>query len=245
MSWIWVMLGAGTLAGLVQGVTGFGSGIMMMIFLPALLPIGRSAGVSTLTMVVANVMMVWRYRHALKWRRLPVPFLIYSAVATWSVHLGTRLPVPTLKALLGALLIAIATYFTLRRDAGTHRFATWVALVFMVVSGFFNGLFGIGGPLMALYFLTLADSKAEYLASIQTFFMLDTLYVTTIRFASGVLHLGDLRLVALGLVGGLLGTLIANRIVVRLDVAAISRLVYVFIGLSGAYYLLTALLRRA
>ncbi|WP_338034770.1 sulfite exporter TauE/SafE family protein [Lacticaseibacillus kribbianus] len=97
MGWIWVMLGAGTLAGLVQGVTGFGAGIMMMIFLPALLPIGESAGVSALTMAVANLMMVWRYRHALDWRRLPVPFLVYAAVATWSVHLGTRLPVPTLR----------------------------------------------------------------------------------------------------------------------------------------------------
>ncbi len=120
--------------------------------------------------------------------------------------------------MLGALLIAIAIYFTLRQDVGSHRFATWVTVVFMVVSGFFNGLFGIGGPLMALYFLTLADTKEGYLASIQTFFMLDTLYVTSLRVATGVLHLGDLRLVLLGLV-------------------------YVFIGLSGAYYLISSLLQ--
>lgn len=67
MSWIIIMLVAAMLAGFVQGVTGFGSGIVMMVFLPHLLPINQSAGVSTLTMVVANVMVVWHYRKYFEW----------------------------------------------------------------------------------------------------------------------------------------------------------------------------------
>ncbi|WP_407891895.1 TSUP family transporter [Lacticaseibacillus sp. N501-2] len=241
MSWIFVMLLAAILASLVQGVTGFGSGIMLMIFLPTMLPIGQSAGVSTLTMLIAEVVLVWRYRHALQWRRLPLPFLVYASVATWSVHLGKILPTHFLKALLGALLIALCLYFTLNHTAGSRRFPLVVAVGFMIISGFFNGLFGIGGPLMALYFLTLAKTKEEYLVSIQTFFLIDTFYVTTVRFAQQVLRVADLKYVVVGMIGAVIGTIVANRIVDHLNVAMITRVVYGFIGVAGAYYLITAL----
>lgn len=241
MSWILWMLLAAILASTVQGVTGFGSGIMMMIFLPAMLPIGQSAGVATMTMVLAEIGLVWRYRHHIHFWRIFLPFLVYACVATWSVRLGQVLPVTLLKGLLGGLLIGLALYFTLSHRAGRKPIPLVVALLFMAVSGFFNGLFGIGGPLMALYFLTLAKSKAEYLASIQTFFLIDTVYVTSLRFATRVLAFGDVKFVLIGMIGTLIGTAVANRIVTRLNVATMTRLVYIFIGLAGCYYLGTAI----
>lgn len=242
MNWIALMLLAAVLASLVQGVTGFGSGIMLMIFLSAMLPIGQSAGVATMTMVLAEVALVWRYHRFIKLQRVIWPFVVYAGVATWSVHLGQVLPVHLLKGLLGALLISLAVYFTVSRGDGSKPFPLIVTLGFMVISGFFNGLFGIGGPLMALYFLTLAKSKEEYLASIQTFFLIDTVYVTALRFATQVLHVGDVKFVAVGMVGTLIGTLIANRIVTQLNVRTITRIVYVFIGLAGCYYVTMAVI---
>ncbi len=108
----------------------------------------------------------------------------------------------------------------------------------MIISGFFNGLFGIGGPLMALYFLLQSKSKAQYLASIQTFFLMDGVYVTSLRFAHGILQVSDFGLAAIGLIGALVGTAIASRLVTHLDAQRVSQLVYAFIGLSGLYYCL-------
>lgn len=239
MTWILIMLGAALAASLVQGLTGFGSGIVLMVFLPRILPFGTSAGVSTLTMFVPTMMLVWRYRQGLHLRKLIFPFIVYSAIATWSVHLGTVLPVNNLKIMLGGLLICLALYFTLAKNAGAVHFPFYVTLLFMVISGFFNGLFGIGGPLMALYFLTLADTKEEYLASIQMFFFLDGIYVTGVRLASHVLTLGDFKYVLVGVVGAIVGTIIASRIVDHLNIERVKQCVYVFIGIAGAYYLLS------
>lgn len=236
MAALWLAL-PGLLAGFVQGVTGFGSGIILMIFLPLFLPVGTAAGVSTLIMFVATAMLAWRYRAHLQWRRLVGPFLVYSAVATWSVHLGQQLNVHLLRALLGGLLVALACYFTFRRERSPKPYPLPVNVGFMVISGFFNGLFGIGGPLMALYYLMLARTKEEYLASIQTFFLLDGIYVTTLRFSQGILQPAHLWFVLAGMVGALVGTAAANRLVDHLDTAMIKRIVYVFIGISGAYYL--------
>lgn len=49
-------------AGLIQGVTGFGAGIVMMIFLPMIFPVVTSAGISQSICLVLTFMMFLRYR---------------------------------------------------------------------------------------------------------------------------------------------------------------------------------------
>ncbi|WP_368791060.1 TSUP family transporter [Companilactobacillus farciminis] len=206
MSWIIIMLVAAMLAGFVQGVTGFGSGIVMMVFLPHLLPINQSAGVSTLTMVVANVMVVWHYRKYFEWRKIIKPFLIYISMAIISLHLSSGLPAGHLKLLLGLLLVILSLYYVIMnwKSITISRIPLFVMVIFALISGFFNGMFGIGGPLMALYFLTISDSKEKYLSSIQTFFLIDTFIMTSLRFANGILSLNNLKYVAIGIIGSII-----------------------------------------
>lgn len=243
MSWILIMILAATMAGFVQGVTGFGSGIVMMIFLPYLLPINQSAGVSTLTMLIANAMVVWRYRKYLKWQKLAIPFGIYIVTAICSLFLSQSLASNHLKLLLGILLVVLSLYYSLMniRSITVKNIPLYVMIIFSLISGFFNGMFGIGGPLMALYFLTISDSKENYLASIQTFFLVDTFIMTTLRFSSGILDLSSIKFVLVGIIGAIIGTILANRLVQHLNIKFMTLFIYVFIGVSGLYYLLTAL----
>ncbi|APU72216.1 sulfite export protein [Companilactobacillus crustorum] len=243
MNWIVVMILAATLAGFVQGVTGFGSGIVLMVFLPQLLPINQSAGVSTLTMSIAIVMVAWKYHKALKWKKLVAPFLIYIVMAVFSLHLSKFLAPGYLKILLGLLLIVLALYYTIMnfKSITIKSIPVYVMIIFALISGFFNGMFGIGGPLMALYFLTISDSKENYLASIQTFFLIDTIVITSLRFTSGILTTSNLKFVFVGFIGAILGTILANRLVSHLNIRIMEYFIYIFIGISGCYYLITAL----
>ncbi|WP_318764979.1 sulfite exporter TauE/SafE family protein [Lactiplantibacillus carotarum] len=236
MTWLLILL-PGILAGLVQGLTGFGSAIIMMIFLPQLLPMGQSAGVAGVIMVASVVTMVWRYRQYVHVKQIIVPFIIYASVAAWSVHLGQVLDIQVLRRLLGGLLVILAIYFTFNRRANTQRYPWWLAGSFMVISGFFNGLFGIGGPLMALYFLSLADSTASYLGNLQLFFLIDEIYITTVRVFNGILTPSVAPAIGLGMVGAFIGTMIATRILPHLPMKIVRQLIYLFIGASGCYYL--------
>ncbi len=243
MFWIIIMLVAAMMAGFVQGVTGFGSGIVMMVFLPHLLPINQSAGVSTLTMVVANVMVVWHYRKYFEWQKIIKPFLIYISTAIISLHLSSNLPACHLKLLLGLLLVTLSLYYVFMnwKSITISKIPLFVMIIFALISGFFNGMFGIGGPLMALYFLTISDTKEKYLSSIQTFFLIDTFIMTSLRFANGILSLNNLKFVAVGIIGSIIGTFIANRLVSHLNISFMKTLIYIFIGLSGIYYIAMAL----
>jgi uncharacterized membrane protein YfcA len=117
-----------------------------------------------------------------------------------------------------------------------------IMVIFSIISGFFNGMFGIGGPLMALYFLTISKTKETYLASIQAFFLIDTVIMTSLRFSMGVLDLNSLKYVAVGIIGAVIGTILANRLVRHLNINVMTIFIYIFIGISGLYYLITALI---
>lgn len=151
MTWLLVFL-PGLLAGLVQGLTGFGAAIVMMIFLPQLFSIAQSAAVAGVIMAASVLTLVWRNRHHIHLRQIVIPFIIYASVAAYSVHLGQELDVQLLRRLLGALLVALAIYFSLSKRAATQVYPWWLAGIFMIISGFFNGLFGIGGPLNGTVF---------------------------------------------------------------------------------------------
>jgi len=237
MTWLLVII-PGFLAGLVQGLTGFGAAIIMMIFLPQLLPINQSAGVAGLIMAASVITMVIRYRQHIQLKRIIVPFVVYAGVATWSVHLSKVLDVQLLRTLLGGLLVGLAVYFTLSKQAGTQPYPFYIAGAFMIISGFFNGLFGIGGPLMALYFLSLAKETEDYIANLQTFFLMDVITITSIRVANGILRPTEIPIVLIGMIGAISGTVLASRILPHMNMLMVRRVIYAFIGLSGCYYLI-------
>ncbi|MCH4008185.1 sulfite exporter TauE/SafE family protein [Companilactobacillus sp.] len=243
-SWVFIIILVAMMAGFVQGVTGFGSGIVMMVFLPHILPISQSAGVSTLTMIVANFMVFWHYRKHLHWQRLVRPFSIYIVVAIISLYISQFLAPTYLKILLGVLLVCLSLYYTIMnvRKINVSSIPLIIMVIFSIISGFFNGMFGIGGPLMALYFLTISKTKETYLASIQAFFLIDTVIMTSLRFSMGVLDLNSLKYVAVGIIGAVIGTILANRLVRHLNINVMTIFIYIFIGISGLYYLITALI---
>ncbi|MQM79913.1 sulfite exporter TauE/SafE family protein, partial [Lactobacillus buchneri] len=47
----------------------------------------------------------------------------------------------------------------------------------------------------------------------------------------------DVPLILLGIVGGVIGTMIANRITVHMNISMIQKCVFVLIGVSGVFYL--------
>lgn len=236
MIWLLIIFPA-LIAGLVQGLTGFGAVIIMMIFFPSILPMDKAAGIGGIIMLSSVLALTIRYRHEFKWKRVLIPFIIYASVATWSVHLSSVLDTHVLRLMLGGLLVALSLYFILSKSAGSAKYPWYIAGCFMVISGFFNGLFGIGGPLMALYFLSLSSSMPDYIGNIQAFFLIDAFYITGVRIAGGILTAPDIPYIIVGMIAATVGTIIATRLSTRWDLTTLKPFIYGFIGLSGLYYL--------
>lgn len=228
-------------AGLIQGVTGFGAGIVMMIFLPILFPVVTSAGISQSICLVLTVMMFLRYRKYANLKLIAGPAVLFLLVSTVCMRFSQYVNQDIMKLILGIFLIVLSIWFLfLARDDFKPKGIT--AFLCVVISGMCDGLFGVGGPLMVVLFLSRTETKEEYLGTIQSFFLLTVLYAVGFRFVNGLLPFDAIGYILVGIVGVLSGLFVANRIVDRMNGDLLRKLTYCVIGISGLINMIAVLL---
>lgn len=222
------------LAGLVQGVTGFGGGIIIMLVFPMFFSIPVCAGISGSLGIALCAAMVIRYRKEVSPGMAVLPAFLYLAASSFAISCAVIVDQTVIKKVFGVFLLLLSCYYLfMNRAVKDRKFGLAVSVVCIVISGVCDGLFGIGGPLMVLYFMSRTHSTHAYLGTMQLFFWINSVYNTAFRFYKGVLLPEHLIVIALGIIGILLGGAAAGRIVDRLNIETMRRLIYVMIGVSG------------
>lgn len=220
-------------AGILQGVTGFGAGIVMMMVLPSFFPLNQAAGVSCAVAIVLSLSMVLRYKTYIRIKKVVGPALLYIGTSGISIYFSTMVDQELMKRIFGIFLVLLAVYYLFFHKNQEQKLSLTVSIIFIAVSGICDGLFGIGGPLMVLYYLGQTDSREEYLGTIQALFLSNLIYGTGMRLYNHILTPSHLPYMGLGMVCILLGLALANRITDWLDGEKIRKLTYIVIGISG------------
>lgn len=234
MGEIAVIAVAALVAGIVHGVTGFGAGIVLMLVLPFFFPIPQSAGISSAICLAVCASLAVRYHEGVSLRKALLPCVPFIAVASVAISLSTTLDQAVLKRVFGVFLLVLAAYYLFFSKSGKPaRIGTAVGLVFIAVSAACDGLFGIGGPLMVIYFLSRTADFREYLGTIQAFFLVNALYNTIFRVGWGILQPSHLIYIGIGMAAVLVGVAIASRIVNRVNPDVLRKLTYVMIAVCG------------
>ncbi|MEY8256561.1 sulfite exporter TauE/SafE family protein [Erysipelotrichaceae bacterium 66-17] len=219
------------LAGIVQGITGFGAGIVMMM-LPLQFAVAQSAGISSSICLVLSGVMAYQYRKHINLKKIVAPAVLYIACSSASIMFAARVDQDVMRMILGAFLTILAIYFLF---FSKNNFAPTgiVSVLCIVISGICDGMFGVGGPLMVLYYMAKTKDKDEYLGTIQAFFVIVVFYAGIFRAVNGILAPELILPIAIGMAGILAGLKIANKIVDRLNPAMIQKLTYMLIGICG------------
>ena len=79
------------LAGFIQGVSGFGAGIVFMSIIPYFLSVISSATISNFMSVFLNLMMSYHYRKSMKINLLLMPALFFILGGTISILFVTKI----------------------------------------------------------------------------------------------------------------------------------------------------------
>ena len=220
-------------AGFIQAVTGFGSGIFMMVFFPALFPILGASALSSSISMVATCSQAWRYRKLSDWKLILIPSAIYILVSSVSILLAPYLPTAVLKRIFGAVMVLLSIYFLTISGKLKVRANLTSVTICAVISGIMGGLFGIGGPPMVIFFLAALDDKEEYLGTIQFHFFVTGVYMLVFRIYKGIFTIDMIPYTILGMVGMMIGKKIGTKIVDRINADTMKKLVYAFLGVSG------------
>ena len=221
-------------AAFVQRVSGFGSGIFAMLFMPHFLPARVSApAVSTLFSVATSSWNAVRHRKDISYRTI-VPLLATALIAIpAAVHFAASVPAAVFQAILGAVLIVLSVYFLFFEKKVRFRPTVKSGLLMGTVSGVLTGLFSTGGPPVVLYLSRALPDKNVYFATIQFFFALTGIYSTAVRVLNGVITREVLLLAAVGCAGSALGNMLGGLVFDRLDAAVFRRVIYIGMIVSG------------
>lgn len=229
------------LAGLVQGVTGFGAGILLMMFYPFCFDMVRSTAMSQVLCAVLCISIVLRYRKYIRFRLCILPLVFYFPFYFAALRLSLGIHMDNLKPALGVFLILLAVYFVLYSGKIHITAGVLSALGCAALAGIIDAFFGIGGPTMVIYFMAVLRDKREYLGTIQLFFTMTNLYGTAVRAFSGQVSADMLFPLAAGSAALLIGACAGGKVVDRIDIEKMKLLVYGFIGFAGIVTLVTGL----
>ena len=232
---VWLAVAAGAaLAGLVQTVTGFGSGVVLIMVLSILFPMTVAPSLNTSICLALSVSLAWRFRKDIDFHLVLVPAVPYLTMGVCAISLLDFMDMKVLAISFGVFLMALSLYFLLL-EKRVHLQPNYPTAIFCgTISGVFAGLFGVGGPLMALYFLTITKSRAAYVATLQFFFVLSNVVTMSTRLFQGYYPLDLLPVTIVGILGVTAGKHLGLKIAEKLDGERLKKIIYLFVGISGA-----------
>lgn len=216
-----------TLAYLVRGIAGFGSGLIAIPLLALSAPLTLVVPLVVFLDFVASASHGLKDRLQVRWKEL-WPLLPFSAIGVVSgILLYQTVDAAMLAKALGGFVIFYAVY-TLLAKGGDRPVPSYWAVPAGLLGGLIGTLFGTGGPFYVIYLKHRGLPKSAFRATFATIFLLDGSFRVAGYLISGYFDREWLMLTAVALpimaVGLFIGGHIHTRISARTFQIAISLL---------------------
>ena len=235
-----LVLSVGLVAGIISGIVGFGSSIMLMPVLVITFGPREAVPIMAVAAIMANASRVAVWWREVDWRAVGV----YALAGVPAAALGARtllvLPPRIVEASLAVFFIAM---IPIRHWLSVHNFKLklWQLAVVGAVIGFLTGIVVSTGPVNAPFFLAYGLTKGAFLGTEAMSSL--TVYVSkSLVFRSfGAL---PIEAITQGLIIGcslMAGSYIAKSFVLKMDAAKFRLLMDALLLISGLTMLWTAL----
>ena len=236
-----VSLLCGIGGGAISIICGFGLGIFTMMFLPHVMDNTLAcAAVVAITSLFQSAWVCYHYRKKVQWKNIVFTAAGYFIFSAFGVIFGKNIPTHLLKVCLGVLMIGLAIYFVFFSARIRVKPTPVNGLIAGSLGGIMSSLFGVGGPPASVYFSSSYDDKEVYLATIQTYFMLSNLYVTSVRAVNGLITRQVLVVSALCIVGMTIGTFIGKKVFDKINADGMRKAIYTLMAVSGITMVISA-----
>lgn len=218
----------------IQRVSGFGSGIFSMLWLPYLFGnTVTAAAVSGLWSCATTVFNAVKYRKSIDFKTI-IPIIIPAiAMVTLTVQFSKKASSALMMTILGCVLIALSLYFLFFSQKIRLKASVGGGIAVGTLGGTLSGLFSTGGPPVVLYLSGIIEDKVIYFATIQGYFAITDLYGVGTRIFSGIINWNVLLLAAIGWVGSLTGNILGGLVFKKLNAQRLKQVIYVGMIVSG------------
>jgi len=219
-------------AAFLQGLTGFGFGLIALPLLGFFLNIRTSVPLMVLLAVIVNLYLTYRLRKSID---LKSTFTLMSAGIV-GIPLGVyalrQMPTQGLSLCVGVIMIAFTGYRFLAHPRPRTFGRGWTALAGFC-SGLLSSSLGVGGPPVIVYSAIQPWTKDQAKATLACFFALSGLLIIATQAASGLITDEVLHLCALSLPALVCGIFLATRAYKRLSDRRYRQLALALVFLLG------------
>ena len=228
------LIAVGTGSAFIQRVSGFGSGIFSMLWLPYLFgDTVTAAAVSGMWSTATTVFNAIRHRKNIDFK-LIVPVLIPAMLmVTLSVQFSKSVSTGIMMTVLGAVLILLSIYFLLFSQRIRLKASLPGGIAIGTVGGILSGLFSTGGPPVVLYLSSIISDKMVYFSTIQGYFAITDLYGLGTRIFSGIVTWQVLLYAAIGWIGSLFGNTLGGLVFNKINAQTLKKIIYIGMIISG------------
>lgn len=244
---IWLILALITVgmgAAFIQRVSGFGSGIFSMLFLPYLFGnTVTAAAVSGMWSTATTVFNAIRHRKNINFKVI-LPIVIPAMImVTLTVQLSKSVPTGIMMMVLGGVLIALSIYFLIFSQKIRLNASLPGGIAIGTMGGVLSGLFATGGPPVVLYLSSIISDKMIYFATIQGYFAITDLYGLGTRVFSGIVTWQVLVYAAIGWIGSLIGNTLGGLVFNKINAQTLKKIIYIGMIVSGVIMIVKEVLK--
>ncbi|MFA9559978.1 sulfite exporter TauE/SafE family protein [Evansella sp. AB-rgal1] len=221
----------------VQGVSGFGFGLIAMSMLPFFFTVKESTLlVISLALVLSTSIALQMFKH-IQWRSLIVILgaAIVGRIGGFYIlhHYGEM---DILRVFLGVFLVLVVIYLFLSKPPKPDTIVneTWLPILLGFSGGLIGGIFAVGGPFFVFFFLLLYhDNKYTYSANLQVTFVVTAVITVVLHGTSGDFSMEFLSYFLVGLISVLLGSRIGVHFFKKLSQNNIKKIAGVIVAIAA------------
>lgn len=195
------------IGGVLQGITGIGFSMIMMSVGTVFLPYGTTVNVNRILGLILAAYALFQWRKHVKWRSaFPViaSSMVFNAIG---IEMLSGAEGQTLRKILGIVLLGLVllTWYIQKKQIQL-KISIWQSACFGAAAGFFNGLFGIMGPILAIYYCNTTDSAQDYKGTLNLHFTVLSVWSNLYYLLRNGYSLQEWEMSAVGSVGIILAT---------------------------------------
>jgi len=220
------------MAAFVQSLSGFGSALVAMAFLPALIGIRAAAPLFAICAIPLEIILLIRFRQELSLREIWKVVLASIVGVPFGVVLLKLVSEQIALAVLGLALIGYSTYALMgkRLPRSDHFSLPWLA---GFLAGMLGGAYNTAGPPVILYADTQDWPPERFKSNLQGFFLVTSVQILLGHYIAGNYQPDVLRWLPYAIPAILIGLLAGGLLDKRIPPLMFRRIVLVMLIVMG------------
>ncbi len=228
-----MFMGAWFISGFVNGLTSFGSALVVVPLITPLVPSAMLIPLTVIMVIVISSYMIIIYRSKINFKALiPITIAALPGAIAGGFFLKAISPA-SVQFFAGIFMLLYVVWQIIPKPEKTYKENIPAAAIAGFSSGFINSTISMGGPPLAIYSLLAGWKKEEIFSTLSVSIVLNCSMASAVHASNGLYTKDMLPFLYLAIPSAIIGLVCAYPLEKKINKALFVKIVLFVIGISG------------